>query len=439
MSQKKSRLNLNFQLSLRTERVQYVRDYLAAIPFEPNEDELDLIAKYILWGKKSESERDGQARLKSDGFSLESKSSVWSSNNSEESLDALLENPAFNEGSLSLPPTRRVRETFSRQSVRKSAPAGLLDSFETLWRNIDEAELQIALYELAHSKRKQIRQPLLDRFSPEDLTSIQKRAASLNAFTYLKMRHQLVELRQQQYTLKDSYASPIQKHETPDLIAPDYETFSAIFPLFIPPNIPLFKKIFNSDRMPCPSDLTQDDLKSLSTYLWANKTPTHNIFDFTNPDYLYAFYSTYNDLKYEVTDVPIESLLPTLLRLSEIYRSLAHLDPLHSRILDLKILHYPNQDISSLINKEFNKSYNPNYISTLYCKKCLAAIANAARIHRDVCENLFFPENFKKCKDCGQTFLVNEQNFVRRARSNDGFSPRCKSCEKILRAKRSQK
>lgn len=54
-------------------------------------------------------------------------------------------------------------------------------------------------------------------------------------------------------------------------------------------------------------------------------------------------------------------------------------------------------------------------------------------------ENIFFPENFKTCKDCGRVFLRNELNFVRKSKSSDGFSPRCKECEKLLRERRKEK
>ena len=51
-------------------------------------------------------------------------------------------------------------------------------------------------------------------------------------------------------------------------------------------------------------------------------------------------------------------------------------------------------------------------------------------------ENLWFEEEWKKRIDCGKWYLRTADNFVRRAKSKDGFSPRCKACEKILREKR---
>ena len=112
---------------------------------------------------------------------------------------------------------------------------------------------------------------------------------------------------------------------------------------------------------------------------------------------------------------------------------LADLDPKEELILKRKIQGKSNQEIRDEINSKFGHKYQLNYISTLYCKKVLEKIAEAARIHREVCENLFFPENFKKCKDCGRVLLLDERSWMKRKRSNDGFSPRCKKCEKIKR------
>jgi hypothetical protein len=141
----------------------------------------------------------------------------------------------------------------------------------------------------------------------------------------------------------------------------------------------------------------------------------------------------WEELNESLESASLDLSLHFFLRAAAMYRTLAALDPLLDDILSLKIKHSSNQDIADYINRKYNKRYQPNYISTLYCKKCLVEIAHTAERHREVLENIFFPENFKKCKDCGAILLLDEKNFVRRHRSKDGFSPRCKRCEKALR------
>ena len=101
----------------------------------------------------------------------------------------------------------------------------------------------------------------------------------------------------------------------------------------------------------------------------------------------------------------------------------------------MKLAHKLNAEIASFLNKKYDNHYNENYISTLFHQKLIPQIAAAAVAHREIAENLFFPENFKKCRDCGQVLLLNSDNFVRQKKSMDGFAPRCKRCEKVKRSR----
>ena len=429
----KNRLNLDFSLTSREARTQYIYAYLDAIPFTPTPTELDTMAKYILWG-----ENENGLNGRQEGLQLETTSKTWDEKNLE-SLDALVESPTFNESSIrgpSNPPTKIVREVFSRSETRKSAPPYILDTFETLWRNIDETELLISLYELKSGRRTSpIRQVLLDRFTAPDLEKLRERAQSIQPFTYLKLKHQLVDLRREQYTIRDSYAPVIPSQPTPQFGPISFETFEVeipVFPLGIRHNNALSRKIFRRDRFPEPGDFSTQDLEKISTLLWEKKARKF-YFDFRDEDHLYALFGVLEELEDANREENLESNLNGFLETLYCYWKLAKLEPVLEDILDWKIRKKTNQQIADFVNRKYGKTYKPNYISTLYCKKCLGEIAAVAKIHREVMENVFFPENFKKCKDCGEVLLLNERNFVKRHRSNDGFSPRCKKCEKIMR------
>ena len=105
-------------------------------------------------------------------------------------------------------------------------------------------------------------------------------------------------------------------------------------------------------------------------------------------------------------------------------------------ILRFKEQHKKNSDIADYINKKYGKSYTANYISTIFRQKIIVKINEAAELHRDTIENCFFPENFKKCTDCGRILLLDSRNWVRKARSKDGFQNRCKICERKARKKK---
>jgi hypothetical protein len=68
----------------------------------------------------------------------------------------------------------------------------------------------INFYELAHGKRKnEPREQLLAKFSEEEKETMREAITHWNQYRYLKMRHQLVELRREQYTLRDSYSQVV--------------------------------------------------------------------------------------------------------------------------------------------------------------------------------------------------------------------------------------
>ena len=90
-----NRLNLNWKLEWSDERSAYVTDYLKVIPFKPNEEELEMMGKYILWGKDRETGLNGRQR----GLVLETRAGTWDTKETD-SLDALMETPGFNEASI---------------------------------------------------------------------------------------------------------------------------------------------------------------------------------------------------------------------------------------------------------------------------------------------------------------------------------------------------
>jgi len=226
----RNRLSLDFSLTTREARNKFVTEYLTKIPFQPTPNELDMMAKYILWGENAEGKNGRQ-----EGLELETASKTWDTKNLE-SLDALVESPTFNESSIrgpSNPPSKIPREVFSRSRTRQTAPPYILKVFEGLWRKIDETELLISQYELQKGKRTApIRPELLNRFSAEELASLMARADSLQPFALLKLKHQLVDLRREQYTIRDSYAPVLLSQPTPQFNAPASLTFDTEIPVF---------------------------------------------------------------------------------------------------------------------------------------------------------------------------------------------------------------
>lgn len=368
-----------------------------------------------MWGKNQNGENGHE-----EGLDLQT---AWSAQNAE-SLDLLLESPTFNEAALPQAHYTTPRVKFSRSEARAQATPAALESLEALWHRIDETELLISIYELNHNKRKAIREKLISKFN--SIEPYNKIASNLTMRQYLQLRHDLIEMRREQYTLKDTYAeprlimpSPMQEFDT----YIDYD--AAPLKLNVPQSIE--PKLFTPNKLPNPKDFSEEDLKTLSKYLWSEQSQIQ--IDFTNQAHLIALINSFCE----------ESDDPSLAQLRarfEYYVSISKLRRHQKIILSMKMRRASNQQISDAVARECGHRYTLNYISTIYCKTIIPAIAEAAATHYNICQELFFPENFKTCIDCARTLLRDESNFMHKIKVKDGFSPRCKDCE---RAKRESK
>lgn len=431
----KNRLKLNFELESAEDRAQFVTEYMAGLNFTPNEHELETISNYILWGKDARgknSQQNGEVELKK-----------WTST-PVESLESLAEMPGFQETQvrpLSEPPTRIQRTVFDRRRALEEAPEHLKQTFEDLFRQIDEIELELNYYELWVGKRKlPPREKLEQVFTPEERTALNEKALRLSQFKYLKLRHLLVELRAQQYIYYDTYKEQILSHAgaREPVLQPENIYIGediSIYPVGLKDESRLSAKIFNVERTPEPNDFGEEELKQITELLWKPKTSQY--IDFTKPEHVLNVYLLRADLRDAEMEDPksIYGAAGRILCTLEFYETHANLSPLQKDLLELKLHNTTNLEIAKQLNKTYNKSYNENYISTIFHQKIIRSIAAAASEHREILENIFYPENFKKCRDCGRTLLMTSDNFVKQKKSSDGFSPRCKACEKIKRSR----
>ena len=249
------------------------------------------------------------------------------------------------------------------------------------------------------------------------------------------MRHHLVELRTEQYTYSDSINSTIIPHSDEK----SHEELNCRFgedievrPMGLWDDTPFSQKIFSYP--PAPNSFSETDLRKLNDWIWKEKNNTYFL-DFENPDHILALLKSHEILEYEAERDPnqLQSSATSILKTLQFYIDRANLNELQREILDMKILQQSNTEITKYINGKYGTTYNDNYISTIYRKKILSSIAQAASYHRLIMENIFYPENFKVCKDCGRLYLRSPEFYVRQHKAPDGFAPRCKRCSKKKR------
>lgn len=433
-----NRLKLDFSLNSTVERTNFLNKYIKSINFTPNEKELETMANYVLWGKDPET---GLNVKQSKEVQLESRNKTWDAQ-PVESLDALLEMPGFTETMIKRPEEPRpkiTRVVFSREEAKQNASPEVLERLEELWKQIDELDLLLNFYDLKVGKRKNSpRSELLQLFTEEKIQHIQNRVKNLSQFHYLKLRHLLVELRREQFTLRDTYMVPITCMETAIMLPalpPTIDSDILCAPVGLKYKNELASKLFPIDRFPIPADFTEAELKQIISFYWERKQEIQSgkIFNFSELEHVYQALLFFYDLEDSSLDATIISTSPEFLDTLNFYINRAYLTPVHKDILNLKMKHYKNQLIANIINEKYKKSYTANYISTIFRQKIIPQINEAARQHAEIIENLCYPENWKKCRHCGKTLLVNTDNFVRKSRSSDGFSNQCKRCDKEIR------
>ena len=438
-----NRLHLDFSINGTADRKDFVDQYIQRPEFisKPlTDDELETIANYILWGK----DPDGLNAVQKGEFSIETRNKTWQRDDTE-SLDAMMESPTFNEASLRRPTearTRVAREIFDRQKALSECPEHMRAIFSELFDRIDKLEMSIHFYEFAHGKRKEEpRTSLTKRFSEEDVNAAREIASKWNQYKYLKQRHLIVELRREQFTLRDSYIEKHLRHTQPepevDPVHLDFEAEIPVYPLGLV-GAPFSNLVFKEQEQLNPYTYTENEVDALTHHYWNKKSQSRPVlfFDFTELEHVYELFNQLNELEDELDDLPIESNLKKLLDTLKYYIALTDLSEAQREILDLKINKVKNQDIADAINKKYGKSYTANYISTIFRQKIIPNINETAQFHALVIENMCFEENFKKCNSCGKILLIDAENFVRKSRSKDGFSTKCKKCDRADRQKK---
>lgn len=429
----KNRLKLNWNIYTIEERTNFVNEYLKQpqfqlIPLVP--DELETIANYLLWAQDINGFNSEQ-----DGFiEIETKNKTWT-NNTTESLDELIESPTFNEAqfrSFSSPQLKVKKENFSREEALRIAPEFLRQEFIGLFHQIDELDYSIALYEFQHNKRKNPPRAELcaqfDQIKPQ----IEERISHWNQFSYLKRRHLLVELRRQQFTMRDSYVNSIVRETPPEpanidiILSPTEELYVAPLGTINGKNANLwFRPQFDLN----PIAFNEEELSKISDFLWSPRDQNWRTFDFRNPDHVYQFLCALEEVDGHEVALSTKALTDTF----DFYVDFAELNDSQRDILRQKISHKKNQDIADSVNALYGKSYTANYISTIFKQKIIPKINEAATLHQKIVENLFFKEEFKQCTTCKKWMLRDSDHFVRKAKTKDGLSSQCKRCDKAQR------
>ena len=189
---KNTSIQLDFSLSSVEQRKEYVEkliDKLAEKNYTPVDSELELFSNYILYGK----DEDGTSIVDRKEVQIATKYNTYKKK-ADQSLEELSEMPGFNESvALNNTPiqykTKKVK--FDREKSKD------IKELYPLFEQIDDINNLLQAYEnkLEHT---------------EENEKYYERAKQLTAQKVYKMKHLLVELRREQYTIRDFYHPTLQ-------------------------------------------------------------------------------------------------------------------------------------------------------------------------------------------------------------------------------------
>lgn len=472
---RKSTLSLDWTLETAVERTDFLETYLANRTVPLSESDLEMCGNYLLWGRGLNglnAEQEGYVQL-------ERRNSTWASSaNTRQvsSIEELTENPTFDEAqfhSLADTTYKTPKPNFSREECLRKAPPEFIPMLRDLFGRIDRVELSIGFYDRAHGKRKtDLPERLTRKFSPEELFDLEERALSWTNGQYLKKKHLLVELRREQYTIKDSFSNSLMARPTNKFVEEVSPTFCGpesaedgflVLPIGLSDSArqmqgknksvnwflefeelaakkddPAYqtqaRKLESRliERGICqPHKATKKTQELQGNASQKSAMPFGFLtIDFRNPAHICRLLDSQKLL---ITDPSLSRVRDTL----DFYMRQANLTPIQQKVLELKLAGKQNMDIKEIVNKEFDRSYQANYISTIYRQYVASAIADAATRHLEIVRAIAEgPERFKYCSVCGRLLVESETYFIHKSRAKSGFSARCKQCDHDYRQRR---
>ena len=275
-------------------------------------------------------------------------------------------------------------------------------SFEGLVSQLENGE--DGIYNLINENKNQIFQPKIS-ITKKDLEEIQPLRQVKEAISFWEnklktaegkeayiIKNALIELRKDQYIIKNSYRRPIVFNKltrSRSILKLQDETDS-----------------FNAENFPIPKGISLLD-----------------------PAVCSAILCNYSRLKQDSSDQFEGDLYYLINAFDNIAEKALRNFPMYEKIVECKIDGLQNIQIQQILQEEFGISHSLEYISSLWRKKIPKLIASAAE---DEYLDLYFqeiePGKFKRCSRCGKIKLAHNKYFSKNKTSKDGFYSICKSC-----------
>lgn len=225
----------------------------------------------------------------------------------------------------------------------------------------------------------------------ENLEKQEKNAVGKNKYL---LKKQIIELRQQQYIIKNAFNQPVRLQKNS----------------FAIDNVQYDEKLYITE---------EDDVAAESGYL-----------TLTNPQHISLLLCNYSNLKedsYESFNNDMKYILEDLEQLVD--ETLEKDFPLYYDLLIYKIDGLQNIEIQKKLQETYGIKHSVEYISSLWRNKIPKMIAEKAKEKYLLWHySSQAVGKWKKCSRCGQIKLANNRFFSKNKSSKDGFYSICKEC-----------
>lgn len=405
--------SLDYSIQRDVDRVQAIREILDTLERKPTQNDLELMANYILYGK-DENDQNAVQRGETTNSSTRY-DSYKRKDDTLVSLDEMLENPLVEEAEFS--PLRKDyyvkrRPTIQRPKYNKQGELidvgdGDIPGMQELWEAIDHLEHWIGVLEGKVQA------------APEDLLFE-------NSYRLYQLHHILIDMRRHQYYLKEAY-KPTLRWIAPDKPKAQYVDLEEDSAYWI-------------SREEWQERVDNAMLHTISTKIEDYETRNdgaevrwvvrHHVFDWENPKHVKALLDNYWALHEYVREKVWTDSYALILDLDR-YLAITNLTPVRRFLLQCHLHQMPYPDILRALKYKYGISYNDNHLSTILAKEIPQKIATAAKKYHLIIDT---PADQKRvCYHCHKLLPLSNLFFVRNNNRSDKFSPFCKECERQIR------
>lgn len=414
--------SLDFSIESSTDRLEEVRKITSKFPYL-SQTALELLANYVMYGK----DPDGKSPVQRKEIKIQSRYNP-TPKNAPASLDELTEKSLTGEVRHLQTPTKfkTPKQSFPRKDYENDP------RFKDLYTSIDELRFIVNVNDGKISPETETINEETGEITSTVDESLKKKIEEtpiLDQYPLYLLRHTLIEKQKEQYTLRELVNPTLQSHgntlvpytQNTDWGNGRYEVGPA--GLYDSRSF-IFQPFVVTRRNPYPPLPTLPPLDA------------EFLIDFRKNKHVYRIIYLYREFEKQAEIEGETSFSRLLLQTFYFYFKKASLSHLNVDLLRLKIAHVPNIKAAELINKKYGTNYTTNYISSIYTQQIIPKLVAAAVLHKRELYHLHEPDRWMRCRTCGKYKLLDETQFCYRAKSSNGFSSRCKECDRVEREKK---